>query len=609
MIRFTSIFFLASLFTISAFALEYETVVTDDSFSTSSRTVITEQEIKNSKAPNVSTLLQSQAGLSVSNTNVQPNSIYLRGGDSSHVLIMVDGVPYYDGTTTQRTINLNTIDLRTIRRIEILRGSQSVLYGGQALTGVIKIETFPLRLLQKIGLTASTGTQNSKQISAAGLIPVSENSAISLRASSFGKNATSPVAESKFRYPVLMRSFDLAHVYRGETYETLLKGFISSDISEVSSSDPAGSYLGAMDTKDYRTSTLQTGGAFTVRKNEGDWRPQFSAAYQNSDRDYDQPINEFNTSVVKEQYGGDTWNLRGELRFRPSTGFKFDGGVQYTRETLVYRSLGLEKDSVSQELRGLFTKFEWPATDFFKIEAGGRADDGGKNKVDTSDLIFTHQVGLNFWDRLKFEYATGFKTAALFQLYGQYGNSSLKPEKSKTYSITAEFPSETNLFSFTIFETSFADLIRASGFPTKYQNVSEARTKGLEMEYNQRISEIFSSRLSFGYQEPRDLTANDWLVRRPLVTGAAKLSANTGRNIYNLEVVGNGDRRDQSFRAPTRYTTLSGFVIWHASWTHVISENANVFLRGNNLFDYRFEDSAGYFNEGRTAQVGFEIFN
>src|SRR5690349_21361478 len=130
-------FFFAVLFTaLTAHAQKYETVIEDVSFNSASKVILDEETIKKSKAPSVTSLLATQANISVSSSNLQPGSIFIRGGDSSHILILVDGIPTYDASTIQKTMNLNTIDVKQIRRIEIIKGAQSVLYGGQALTGV-----------------------------------------------------------------------------------------------------------------------------------------------------------------------------------------------------------------------------------------------------------------------------------------------------------------------------------------------------------------------------------------------------------------------------------------------------------------------------------------
>ena len=145
------------------FAAEYETTVRELSFKSTNKTVIDQETIEKSKAPNITTLLQSYANIAVSSTSFQQNTLFLRGGDSGQILILMDGVPVFDPGSAQRTLNLNNINLKSVRRIEVLRGPQTVIYGGQALAGVIKIETFGKDLQQVNGVGVEVGSSDYKQ--------------------------------------------------------------------------------------------------------------------------------------------------------------------------------------------------------------------------------------------------------------------------------------------------------------------------------------------------------------------------------------------------------------------------------------------------------------
>ncbi len=69
-------------------------------------------------------------------------SLYMRGAEQSHLLIMVDGVKVNDPTTTRGSAyDLSSIDVNQIERIEVLRGPASAIHGGEALAGVINIVT------------------------------------------------------------------------------------------------------------------------------------------------------------------------------------------------------------------------------------------------------------------------------------------------------------------------------------------------------------------------------------------------------------------------------------------------------------------------------------
>ena len=107
-------------------------------------TVITSNEIKNSGANTISELLNQQQGFYILGAMQNPgslNSIYTRGANNNHTVIMIDGVRITDPSSTDNSIDLSELSLANIERIEIVRGSHSTLYGSSAIGGVINIIT------------------------------------------------------------------------------------------------------------------------------------------------------------------------------------------------------------------------------------------------------------------------------------------------------------------------------------------------------------------------------------------------------------------------------------------------------------------------------------
>ena len=76
--------------------------------------VLNQEQIKKTEVTQASQLLSTQANIVVIGTNTQPSSIYLRGGDSSNILFLIDGIPSYDSSTPARTFNLNNLNYISI---------------------------------------------------------------------------------------------------------------------------------------------------------------------------------------------------------------------------------------------------------------------------------------------------------------------------------------------------------------------------------------------------------------------------------------------------------------------------------------------------------------
>lgn len=107
-------------------------------------TLISNEAIAATGAKTLAELLSGYAGISVIGSNQNPGmtqSLFMRGTASNQTIIMVDGVPFSDPTSTNNAIDLNELPLSSIEQIEIVRGSHSTLYGSAAIGGVVNIIT------------------------------------------------------------------------------------------------------------------------------------------------------------------------------------------------------------------------------------------------------------------------------------------------------------------------------------------------------------------------------------------------------------------------------------------------------------------------------------
>ena len=107
-------------------------------------TIITREQLEKSGGKDLSQVLTEQAGIFISGANSnagKDKSLYLRGGYVSHTLITIDGIPVYDPSGIGGNFDIRNLAVGNIERIEILKGSQSTLYGSDAIAGVINIIT------------------------------------------------------------------------------------------------------------------------------------------------------------------------------------------------------------------------------------------------------------------------------------------------------------------------------------------------------------------------------------------------------------------------------------------------------------------------------------
>src|SRR4249920_3561223 len=104
-------------------------------------TVLTRADIEKSQAPDLLDLLARQVGVDMARTGGpgSQNSFFLRGGNSNHALVLIDGIRV--NSATQGLFDFAHLPLSQIDRIEIVRGPRAALWGSDAIGGVIQIFT------------------------------------------------------------------------------------------------------------------------------------------------------------------------------------------------------------------------------------------------------------------------------------------------------------------------------------------------------------------------------------------------------------------------------------------------------------------------------------
>ncbi len=590
-----NIFVLVLMLPSMIFAADYETTVRDLSFKSTNRTVIDQDTIEKSKAPNITTLLQSYANIAVSSTSFQQSTLFLRGGDSGQILILIDGVPVFDPGSAQRTLNLNNISLKSIRRIEVLRGPQTVLYGGQALAGVIKIETFGKELTNIAGAGVEMGSSDYKQGQLFIERTLEENQAYVARINSSSKNQPSPVNGSDQVYPQSLVNADLAYTKRG-SQDYVARFFRTDDKSTLTQANPP-SYR-TLDAQDLFFKTQLTGVAGSFKDKTSYLNPEISLGAVKAERSFIWPSNTSNLTDTNEYYAGQLLDVRGLVTVLENDRFLWRWGGSYFKETLVFRDFGVEGSNTFGEQKGVFTKLDYNFADNYELELGERYESDTNLTPEP-----TSQIGLTLGKNTKIEYATGFRTPSQFQFWGRYGNADLKPERSISTSVTQDIPlTDRQSFSVAAFEVKFSNLIAAKGFPPKYQNVSTARVQGVEFLYSSFLGDQGRGFFRYTYLEPKDLDSGDWLVRRPLNIAGAGLSWSFAKNDLGLDASYNGDRSAQTGSKTTK--VLAAYSLVNLSWINNITERLSVSLRVNNLLGEKYEESYDYLGEGRFVIFG-----
>ncbi|SDW28750.1 TonB-dependent vitamin B12 receptor [Lysobacter enzymogenes] len=560
-------------------------------------TVIDRAEIERLQPASLPDLLRGTPGASLANNGGpgKSTSLFLRGTESDHVLVLVDGIKL--GSATSGGASLQDIPVEQIERVEIVRGPFSSLYGSEAIGGVIQI--FTRRPQGPFAPSFSVGIgSNATHRAAAGVAGKGERGWYSINAAH--------------------EDTDGINACRGKP-----------------SPGGAGCFTNSPDRDGYRNTSLTMQGGY--RFNE-QWDAEARVFRAEGYNEYDGSQN--NQADIVQQVAG------AKLRYRPSdrlalslnAGRSWDLSEQYkdgkysstfdTRRQLgsLQGDLGLggglltlgfdwQRDQVdsntaykrdSRVLRGAFGQYqrEFGA---HALQASVRRDDdsqfGGKT---TGSVLW----GWNLSDalRLTASYGTAFKAPTFNELYYPgYGNPDLSPETSRSFELGLRGTfgeGGRQVWSLNAYQTRIDDLIAYDASIGLPGNVDRARIRGLEAVLDTRLAG-WDLRTSATWLDPRNDSRGSY--RDNVLPRRARQSARI--DLDRRFEVGAGDALSfgaSVYAANDRYDDLAnarrlgGYALTDLRVGYALGTDWSVQLAANNLFDRRYETAAFYNQPGRT---------
>ncbi len=576
----------------------YESIVYDKTLSSSSKIVISRKDIENSLQSSLTQLVSQKAGLNLINGGFNPQSYYLRGGDSSHILILLDDMPVYDALSASRSFQMDSLNKASIQDIEVIKGSQTAIYGGQALVAVIKIRT----------INANLETSKSKIITSAGnfssfkLDTDSEykknNTIYQLSLAASSKEAISAIKNSQLTYPQSNKSADFAILNKNELGHFLFKLRHFDENRNIVSRDK--------DAIDNLSKNVFDSAAFRFEPISA-YLPNIYFSMVSSQRIYTHPINSLNTLEIDQQYYGLLQSISAEKNISFEK-YNLLLGHQQTYESGDIKNIKGQNPllngrilSADSRLLATYASVSYDISANQSLHAGYRYNDF--NQEQQNQQV---QIGYKI-DNFKVEYAEGFKTPTIFNLYDvNYGNINLKSEKAQSLSIDYDFKYDQNTFGLSLFHLNFNELIsvsRNSLGKLQYLNISSAEISGVDFSYSYEMDKLGTG-FNLTYQQPLDKVSNSWLERRPFFIGSAFASYYLTDNFRTqIDSIMNSDRKD---KIQTGEKTLSEFWLFNLNLSYRFDKSNNLKLKGSNIFDRRYEESSDYLAEGRSLSLEYE---
>ena len=560
--------------------------------------VIDRAVIERSQATSLVELLRGRAGINLANQGGpgKLSSVFLRGTESDHVLVLVDGVRI--GSATAGMVMFQDLPLDQIERIEIVRGPRSSLYGSEAIGGVIQI--FTRRAGEGEGLRSNFSLglgSNSLRQAAAGIGSSGERGWFqaqgawqrtdgidSCRGTAEGWGAgcfaDEPDRDGYRNTSVSVRGGGKL----GDTVELEGHALVADAFNEYD-----GSIFGGNEA-DTRQQVF--GGRLGWRPNQGtDVNVRIGRADDKSDNHFYDHATGTRTFASNFETRRDTASVQGD--FSVGEDQLLSAGVDWLRDKVTSSTDFTVKD---RDNTGLFLAYQG-SFGAHSLDASVRHDDneqfGGHS---TGSLGY----GLKFGDGFRFTASagTGFKVPTFNDLYYPvYGNPDLEPEESTTLNLgIAQFGQGWN-WTFNVFQTHIDELI---GYDTNFAllNVEEARIRGAELtgfvslagwDINAELSHI----------DPRNRSAganhDHWLPRRSRNTARVDVDRAFGAFRVGVTGFGSGERYDDA----ANLVRLGGYGTLDLRVEYAINADWTLQARASNVFDREYETIAWYNQPGR----------
>jgi vitamin B12 transporter len=544
-------------------------------------TVITREDIEKGTGRTVAELLARVAGVQMSSNGGlgKTSSIFIRGTESRHVLLLVDGVRM--GSATAGQANFDNIPLESIERIEVLKGPASALYGSDAIGGVIQIFTRQGREGFSPYASATVGSAGRREVST-GLSGGSKAVSYSLGVQTLREEGFSSTSSSV-----------------GSSHNTDRDGFSQDSVNASA---------------DWRFAP--------------GWKLDTRLLYADGVNNYDSGSGSYDThaDVQAQSYGmGLEGRLLSNWKSRLAYGGSDDKSTNYTGSAptrfdthqdqwswlneigtpLGLLLVGMER--VEQQVSGTTAyTVDQRATDSFFAGLNGEADAHGWQlnvrrddnsqfgEASTGFAGYGYRLASNL--RAHASYGTSFKAPSFNQLYYPgFGNTTTQPEEGRNREIGLAYTPGTQAYQAVYFDN------RIKGFITTQPavaNIPRARIQGWTLSYKGQFNAL-DLRATLDLLDARNEVTDKKLRRRAdeqLVLGA---DYRTGAWKYGATVLAASERYDNDANT----VELPGYATLDTYVDYALNPDWSVQARLNNLGDKVYQTADGYNQPGRAGYL------
>ena len=548
-------------------------------------------------------------------------AVFLRGGERDFLQVLIDGVPVNE---PGGFINLAHLSLDNVDRIEVVRGPVSVLYGSDAVAGVVQIFTRKgVEGVRRAELYAGAGSRNSR----AGELSLSSGSSI------LNYSLGAAVTRSDGIY-------DLNNQHRNNSYSgaaslrlsSRARASFNTRLTDARYDYPTAFYGAPIDSNTFNSERRLSSGLNLALDVASNTEAVLDAGYtRQSIVTADPPDGgtpfPFDIRTIMQRRGAGA-----RVNYRGIADATITAGVEY--ETQTTASAGgdtpAEDPLLERWTRSAFLQLSQTLGERVDLLAGARVDDNQR-----FGNFFTWRAGAGMRvlrnTRVRGAMGSGFREPQFLEISGggfAKPNGSLQPERTLSGELAVEqsFWNSGALLSVTWFEQTFEDLIRFAtlendpDYFNQYQNFESATARGWEFEVRAALPAALQLSTSFTALSTRlegsAPGAGSPLPRRPSRYGNATITWNAA-NPLAIDVMATyvGRRRDTRFFADfsSQQETLGGYARFDLAFRYALAVRAlaeapiDITARIDNVVDRRYEAVAGFEAPGRRFQAGLRV--
>ena len=562
-------------------------------------TVLDEQDIRNSGAVDVPSLLKNLAGVEFyqSGGAGKQGSLFLRGTNSSHVLVLLDGVRINSATTGATAIDQLMLD--QVERIEVVRGNVSSLYGSEAIGGVVQIFTKRGKGEPAFNVSGGIGSHNTQRL-AAGFGGEVGDTAFNVQVSKFktaGVSAIKPemvpnIQPDKDGYDNTSLSVNVRHAFNTE-HSLSASAFSSQGNNQYDTLryDPITYAVISLPT-DININKEEVSKFSLTSDNRltESWQSKLQLAQGADDgKDY---VNGTQGSAIKTTNRQIGWQNTLAVNSFGSVLLGLENLNQQVTSTYAYTQTTRKVNSLFAGYTGKYSAHQ--------VQANIRQDRYSDFGTANTGLLGYGYAMNDAW-RATASINTAFKAPTFNDMYGpaSWGsNPNLNPERSRNGEIGLHYAVNDQRMDAVYFNNRIRDLI--AGFPS--MNINQARIDGLEVSYAGQFADT-GVKAALTSQNPRDANTGQALLRRAKSFASLGVLQQLGTWKVGGEWQYSGTREDYDINTFAR-TTLASYSLVNLTANYDLSKQLKLSLRADNLFNKDYMLAHGYNTLGRTLFVG-----